>query len=164
MIWQEIPLGFSIDGADLMKVMINHSSIRVSEVGRMRKLSLRDEYRTEITGLGEVYEVISCRLIMRHLRAQFPGDYVVTFLSRKDDSELLRSISKKSTVVATGFADIPPWKSGHRPLKQTSGVSPLLRFSSFAKPVLRLLASLEQWYPYAVKVRKAHIAWLLRSS
>jgi len=131
----------------------------------LRELSLHDEYRTEVTGLGEIYERMSCQLLMQRLRRVFPGDYVITFLSKTEASpDLLRSISDRPTVIASGFADIPPWSSGYRPIKHTSGVAPLLKFASLAKPFLRMLASLEPWYPHAVKARKAHIVWFLRSS
>ena len=131
----------------------------------MRELSLRDEYRTEITGLGEIYEVLSCRLLIQHLRATLPGEYVITFLPRKEiQSKLLRLILDRSAVVASGFADIPPWPSGYRPFTQGARISPLLRFASFAKPIFTFLVSLERRYPYAIKARKAHILWFVYST
>ena len=128
-------------------------------------LSLRDDYRTEILGLGEIYEALSCGLLVQRLRRRYPGHYLITFLSRREVSaELVRDISKRRTVVASGFADIPPWSSGYRPVISASGASPLLKFAVFAKPLFQLLVSLEQWYPCALKARKAHMVWLLHSS
>jgi hypothetical protein len=131
----------------------------------LRKVSLRDDYRTEITGLGDIYEVLSCRLLMDKLRARFPEHYVATFLSRNEtDTKVLRDMLRGSHFVISGFADIPPWKSGYRPLKRTSGFSSLLRVAPVAKHLLRVLASLEQYYPYALKARNAHLIWFLHSS
>jgi hypothetical protein len=131
-----------------------------------KTIPLHQAYQTEVTGLGEVYEVLSCRLLMQRLRRRYPGHFVITFLSRREvESETLPNLLGRSAVVASGFVDIPPWRSGYRPLKmQSSGVSPLLRFLSFVKPLLGLLACLERWYPYSVKARKAHVVWFLQSS
>lgn len=130
----------------------------------MRYFELSREYCRDITGLGEVYETLSCRRIMWGLRKRFPKDYHVTFLSRKEaTSPVVRRFLDDAHFVASGFADIPPWRSGVRPLGQKHGVSPLLRFITFLRPVLNLLVSLESIYPDAVKLRRAHVVWFLHS-
>jgi hypothetical protein len=130
------------------------------EVPTLKTLTLYDEYRIRITGLGEIYETMSCRLLMEQLRRKFPGHYVVAFVSKREATpQVLRAISANPNLVSSGLVDIPPWRSGYRPLKSDR----LLKLSFLASPVLMMLASLERWYPNAIKARRAHMVWFLNS-
>ncbi len=85
---------------------------------RVIELPLDKKYECEIFGLGEIFEIVSIENLRKKLKKQYRVG--VLFLhSNKDHSgrglsleELCEEAKKRDyTVVQSGFADAPPWKS-----------------------------------------------------
>lgn len=89
-----------------------------------------NQYQPRITGLGDIYEVISVKVKTKHYFKRYPGS--IMFLSSNRDhggrglslTELKKKVLKDSfSILKDGYVDSPFWKSKPR----ICSISPLLK-------------------------------------
>ncbi len=97
-------------------------------------LDINDEYNIEITGFGDIYEVVSVRVLMKRLKKRHGGG-LIYLCSNSEHGGRGMSLEgleafvrdKNGEVAEKGFVDVPPWRSRPR-AKGTK--NPLIRYET----------------------------------
>ncbi len=97
-------------------------------------LNIDDEYNVKITGFGDIYEIVSVRMLMKRLKRQY-GPGLIYLCSNSGHGgrgmsleELEAFVSRiNGDVAEKGFVDVPPWRS--RP-RAGGTKNPLIRYES----------------------------------
>jgi len=132
-------------------------------LNKIISLGLDTAYRTQVAGLGEIYEIMSVERIRRRLKKTYSGaelhlasnkDHGGKGLTLEELEENLLAENKK--ILEKGFADSPPWKSS--PLKEGQSKEYSPRAIFFAKIIFWFLVRIE----FLWKGRKAsHMVFVL---
>ncbi len=130
----------------------------------IEKLNINNKYCCEIKGFGEIFEIKSIERIRKRLKNKH-GEGLLYLASNKDHSG--RGFIKEEVenhlqtddlkLIASGYADAPPWKS--KPLQ--SGEKSNVIQNPLLSAIIPILFSI--WIPLfekkSKKRKKAHVVW-----
>ncbi|MFH1850432.1 MAG: hypothetical protein ABH879_09730 [archaeon] len=108
----------------------------------MIKIDIRDQYRADIYGFGEIYEIVSVNYLLQKLRARYAGGDLYLF----DGSDVRYTGLRDYLIMGEipfeeGTADRPPWKPKTRTHQRPVTAYPAVR--DLAALAFRLLVRLE---------------------
>jgi hypothetical protein len=105
-------------------------------LNNMVSLDLDTPYRTQISGLGEIYEVMSVERIRRKLKNKYSGATLYLASNKYHGgqgltlNELENNLLKENKkILKKGYADSPPWRSSPLAIGQAKKYSPIIIFA-----------------------------------
>jgi hypothetical protein len=127
----------------------------------IKKLDLSETYKTEILGLGEIYEIMSIEHLRKKLSKTFSAGelYLVSNHSHSKrgltGKELISQLKEQNIAVwEKGFVDSPPWSSNPLSINEKKSYHPVTIF--WAKIIFSILIPLEFFWSGP---RKSHMLY-----
>lgn len=136
-------------------------------MNQITKITLGQEYRRKITGLGDIYEIISVNKKRLDLKNKFTRGSL--FLSSNKDhsgrgftlSEMKRKILEtkpKRKILDFGYIDCPPWSSSPR---KAGDVNKIIYYKAVLFPIKILFSFLVLWEFFWAKPKTSHMVYAL---
>jgi hypothetical protein len=127
----------------------------------VRTLNINENYRVEILGLGEVYEIASIERLRKRLKKTY-GNGILFLASNRDHSsrgltleeliEYVKSCGLKAT--EAGYVDSPPWPSRKRETPRSLISHVIIIF--LARRLFDVLSGFER---FTSSRRRAHLVY-----
>lgn len=128
------------------------------------KQKINEDYTCQVWGLGELFEIVSVNYVLRKLRQRYKSGMIYlasnkTHSGRGFTRRALEAEIKKNglSLVSSGFADAPPWKSNPKEGGKQSITMRILFLPWLANALFHI------WMPLCERMyrneNRAHIVW-----